>query len=209
MNEEIITPYLDEEISLSRITPFHVFFEVIKTTAWKRLAHHPTCSQYRNHYFSIGKIKLCVGCTSLYSSIIISLIIYLTIPSVFRDIPRILAILFLFGCSSALIHFLVRPKRKIMKTIFRASAGIGISAYLAIIIFLRLWWLQLILFLILLAGFFLYGMIRGKGNNMKKCNSCPLHTAEIPCNPIKNTNIRVRKINDLISKEMKRKDLSK
>ena len=206
MTEEITTPYLDEDIRLSRITPFHVFFELIKTTAWKRFAHHPTCSQYKNHYFNFGKLKLCVGCTSLYSSIIIALIIYLTIPSIFRNIPLILATLFIFGCFSAMIHFLVRPKRKFMKTVFRASAGIGIAAYLAMIIFLRLWWLQLILILFLLAGFFTYGLIRGKGNNMKKCSSCPLHTAEIPCNPIKNTNIKVRKLNELVSKEMK-KDL--
>jgi hypothetical protein len=208
MNEEITTPYLDEEIKLSRITPFHVFLELIKTTSWKRFAHHPTCSQYKNHYFNFGKLKLCVGCTSLYSSIIISLIIYLTIPHIFRNIPLILAILFLFGCFSALIHFLVRPKRKIMKSVFRASAGIGIAAYLAMIMFLRLWWLQVILILFLLAGFFSYGLIRGKGNNMKKCSSCPLHTAEIPCNPIKNTNIKVRKLNELVSKEMKKDVIS-
>lgn len=208
MSDEIKTPYLDEEIGLSRTTPFHVMYELIKVTAWKRFAHHPTCSQYSNHYYSLGKLKLCVGCTSLYSSIILSLIIYLTIPSIFRSIPLILAILFLFGCTSAILHFLVRPKRKFIKTLFRGSAGIGLAAYLTLIIYLRLWWLQLVLVLFLLSGFIVYGMIRGKGNNLKKCNSCPLHTAEIPCNPVKNTNIRVRKINELVAEQLKKNNLS-
>ena len=208
MNEEIATPYLNDEINLSRITPFHVFLEMMKITAWKKFAHHPTCSQYNNHYYNIGKLKLCVGCTSLYSSIILSLIIYLTIPSIFRTIPIILAILFLYGCFSAIIHFAVRPSTKVMKTLFRSSAGIGLGAYLALIIYLRLWWLQIVLILFLLAGFAVYGLIRGKGNNLKKCSTCPLHKAEIPCCPVKNTNTRVRKLNELVATQLKKKKTS-
>ncbi len=208
MIEEIESPYLNDEINLSRTTPFHVFIEVMKVTAWKRFAHHPTCSQYKNHYYSIGKLKLCVGCTSLYSSIILSLIIYMTIPSIFKTIPLILGILFLYGCFSALIHFVVRPSTKLMKTIFRSSAGIGLGAYLALIFYLRLWWLQIILFLLLLAGFVVYGLIRGKGHNQKKCCTCPLHTAEIPCNPVKNTNIKVRKLNELVASQLREKNSS-
>lgn len=205
MTKEIESPYLNDEISLSRITPFHVFLEMMKITAWRKLAHHPTCSQYKNHYYKIGKLKLCVGCTSLYSSILLSLIIYLTIPSVFRTMPIILAILFLYGCFSALIHFVVRPLTKIMKTISRSSAGIGLGAYLTLIIYLRLWWLQIILLLFIFAGFTLYGVIRGKGHNLKKCETCPLHTAEIPCCPVKNTDIKIRKLNELVALQLKKK----
>lgn len=209
MKEEIETPFLNDEVNLSRITPFHVFFEVMKITAWKRLAHHPTCSQYNNHYYSLGKLKLCVGCTSLYSSIILSLIIYLTIPSIFKTIPLILALLFLYGCSSAVLHFFISPSKKLTKTFSRSSSGIGLGAYLAMIFYLRLWWLQIILFLFLFAGFSLYGVMRGKGNNLKKCSTCPLHTAEIPCDPIRNTNIKIRKINELVAAQLKKKKSSK
>jgi hypothetical protein len=205
MNEEIESPYLNEEINLSRITPFHIYLEMMKVTAWKRFAHHPTCSQYKEHYYNVGKLKLCVGCTSLYSTIFLSLIIYMTIPSIFKNIPLILGILFLYGCFSALIHFVVRPSTKLMKTLFRSSAGIGLGAYLALIFYLRLWWLQIILFLFLFVGFAVYGLIRGKGHNKRKCNTCPLHTAEIPCCPDKNTSIKIMKLNKLVSSQLKKR----
>jgi hypothetical protein len=208
MTEEIDSPFLNDEINLSRITPFHIYLEMMKVTAWKRFAHHPTCSQYKEHYFNVGKLKLCVGCTSLYSSIFLTLIIYMTIPGLFKNMPLILGILFLYGCLSALIHFIVRPSTKLMKTLFRSSAGIGIGAYLALILYLKLWWLQIILFLFIPTSFAVYGLIRGKGHNKRKCNTCPLHTAEIPCCPDKNTNIKIRKLNELVSSQLKKKTSS-
>lgn len=206
MEKEIETPFLNEEINLSKITPFHIYFEMLKITAWKRFAHHPTCSEYKQHYYKIGKLKLCVGCTSLYSSIIISLVIYLSIPFIFRETPIILAILFVYSCFIAIIHFLVRPKTKLLKTFFRSSAGVGLGAYLALIIFLKVWWMQIILILFILTGFGLYGIIRGKNNNMKKCESCVLHIAEPPCSPNKNTNLKIQKLNELMNSELKKKE---
>ncbi len=202
MEMKITTPYLSDEVNLSKNTPFHAFWEIMKITAWRRLAHHPTCSQYKNHYFSFGKLKLCVGCTSLYSSIIIFFIIYGVEYSFFREFPIILAATFVVGCSSAIFHFIIRPKNKWTKSLLRITAGFGIGSFVGLIIFLRIWWLQLILFLLLAGGYLLYGLMRGVGNNLQYCADCPLHTAEIPCKPIKNTQIRIKKINEILASKL-------
>lgn len=39
-----------------------------------RLAHHPTCRCYDGHLLRIGKLRLCLGCTSLGLGIILSLV---------------------------------------------------------------------------------------------------------------------------------------
>jgi hypothetical protein len=202
MEEEIITPYLTEEVSLSKNTPFHVFKEIMKITAWRRFAHHPTCSQYKNHYFSFGAVKLCVGCTSLYSSIIIFFFIYGFAYTFFRRFPIILAATFVFGSVTAIVHFLIKPDNKWFKSLFRIFAGFGIGSFVGLIIFLRVWWLQTILSFMLIGGYTLYGIMRGVGHNLEDCKSCPLHTAEIPCNPRKNTQIRIRKLNELIARNL-------
>ncbi len=202
MEEEIITPYLSEDVTLSKNTPFHVFKEIMKITAWRRFAHHPTCSQYKNHYFSFGALKLCVGCTSLYSSIIIFFFIYSFSYSFFRKFPIILAATFIFGTATAIFHFLIKPEDKWLKTLLRIFAGFGIGSFVGLIIFLRTWWLQLILSLMLAGGYLLYGIMRGVGHNLEDCNNCPLHTAENACDPRKNTQIRIRKINELLVKNL-------
>lgn len=202
MEETITTPYLSDEVNLSKSTPFHAFREIMKITAWRRFAHHPTCSQYKNHYFSFGKLKLCVGCTSLYSSIIIFFIIYWVEYSFFRKFPIILAVTFVVGCGSAIFHFIIRPKNKWIKSLLRIIAGFGIGSFVGLIVFLRIWWLQFILFLLLAGGYLLYGLMRGVGNNLKYCPDCPLHTAEIPCKPIRNTQIRIKKINEILASKL-------
>ncbi|MHA1219338.1 MAG: hypothetical protein ACTSO5_11785 [Candidatus Heimdallarchaeaceae archaeon] len=210
MKDEIITPYLTEDVTLSKNTPFHVFKEIMKITAWRRFAHHPTCSQYENHYFSFGALKLCVGCTSLYSTIIIVFFVYGFGYPFFRKFPIILAATFIFGTTSAIFHFLIKPENKWLKSLLRVFAGFGIGSFVGLIIFLRVWWLQLIMSLMLAGGYLLYGIMRGVGHNLEDCESCPMHTAEIPCNPRKNTQIRIRKINELMAKnleeERKRKE---
>ena len=119
-----------------------------------------------------------------------------------RRFPYILAGVFVFGTFTALIHFLVKPKKKWFKSMFRVFAGLGIGSFVGLIIFLRLWWLQFLMFVMLMGGYLLYGVIRGVGHNLEDCKYCPLHTAEPPCNPRKNTQIRIKKINELMSKNL-------
>ena len=214
MEEEISTPYLSEEVDLSKTGPIHIYLQLLKVTAWRRFAHHPVCSAYKNHYYTLGKLKLCVGCTSLYSTILVSMIFFFSFMNFFRQNPYTLAITFVIGITAPFIHFAIRPKNKWIKTIFRVFAGIGIGAYVGLMILIGVWWLILIMFLLLIGSFSLYGMMRGKNVNLKKCKDCPMRHSDPPCFPVRNTNIKIKKINDFLAeqveaKKAKRKNLAK
>jgi hypothetical protein len=207
--EEIISPYLSEEVVLKNRTPFHAQLEIFKIRSWRYLAHHPVCSRYKNHYFKLGQVHLCIGCTMLYSSFLIYLILYLAIPSVFRFNVWVTSILPFAGYGLAIIHKLFNVKNKWIKAVFRFVAGFGIAAYCALMIQIlfipKRWWLALVLALLLMMGNQLYGISRGPNANRKKCVECPLRLQDVPkCNPDKNTNIKVRKIYAIVEEELEK-----
>ena len=209
--EKIETPYLSEEVQLKKVTPVHVLYAMNKVTAWQNFTHHPTCSRYKNHYFKIGKLKLCVGCTNLYSGITLFLILYFSVPSIKLN-PVVLPLVFLYGCTSAIVHVIIHPEKKWLKSILRFSLGFGLGAYIGIIIIGPKWWLRAIFTIILIGGIFLYRFMRVEEANLELCNDCPLHTADPPCDPMKNTDIKVKKINAIVDEQLeklkKRKDKS-
>ncbi len=205
MEEAIDTPYLSEEVELDKTGPIHILFQLMKITAWRRFAHHPTCSVYENHYYKIGRVTLCVGCTSLYSSIILSMIFFFSCMNFFRSNPYILAFTFIIGILGPFFHFAIRPKNKWIKTIFRVSAGIALGAYIGLVVLINVWWIRLIMLSFIVGGFSLYGLMRGKRANLRYCESCHLHFADPPCNPHRNTNIKIKKINDFVAEQLKEK----
>ncbi|NHK32804.1 MAG: hypothetical protein FK730_15750 [Asgard group archaeon] len=207
-SNEIITPYLSEDISLKKRTPFHAQWEIFKIRSWRILAHHPTCSRYENHFFKIGSFHFCIGCSMIYSALLIYLILFLTIPSVFRFNVWVTASLPFAGFGLAIIHRLFKLKNKWLKAFSRFTAGFGIGAYCALMIqtlFVpKRWWLAFILAVLLLLGNQLYGISRGANANRKRCVDCPLRTQDPPCNPERNTNIRVRKIYSIVEEELQK-----
>ena len=195
--EEIETPYLSEEVELKKITPIHVLFAMSKVTAWQNFTHHPTCSRYSNHYFTFGKIKLCMGCTNLYSGIALFLILYFSISSI-KSNPIVLPLIFLYGCTTAIIHAIIHPENKWLRSFLRFSLGFGLGAYLSIIIIGPRWWLRAIFSIIFIGGVSLYRIMRGNDANLELCDECPLHRADPPCDPKKNTDIKIKKINAIV-----------
>ena len=201
--EEIETPYLSEDVQLKKITPIHVLYAMNKVTAWQNFTHHPTCSRYKDHYFKIGKLKLCVGCTNLYSGIALFLILYFSIPSIVSN-PIVLPLIFLYGCTSAVIHTIIHPENKWLKSFLRFSLGFGLGAYISIIIISPKWWLRVIFIFIFLSGVSLYRMMRGEKANLELCDECPLHVADPPCDPMRNTDIKVKKINSIVDEQLEK-----
>ncbi|MHA1435087.1 MAG: hypothetical protein ACTSO7_14695 [Candidatus Heimdallarchaeota archaeon] len=202
--EEIISPFRNDDVSLTKRTPFHAQWEIFKIRSWKNFAHHPTCSRYNEHYFSLGKFNICVGCTSIYLGLILYTILFFTVPTVFRERPYVIASLPFAGYGLAIIHLFVKFKNKWIKAFFRFTAGFGIGAYLGIIIIVPSWWVRIVLAVLLLGGNTLYGMSRGKNSNMRKCQDCPLRDADPPCRPIHNTNVRVRKLYNIVEDELEK-----
>ena len=202
MEEEIITPYLSEEITLKKFTPLRTIWEMVRITAWQNFTHHPTCSQYKQHYFSIGKVKLCVGCTSFYSMIAASLIVFFVAKDFFTQNAIILPIVYVFGILAFGMHILIRPEKKWLKAIFRGSLGLGGGAYIAVIILGPVWWTRLILIAFIPFEIALFFSVRGKKANLAICETCPLHHADPPCDPMKNTEIRINKLNSMIDSQI-------
>ncbi len=209
VEEEISTPYLSEEVELEKSNPIYIYRQLVKITAWRRFAHHPTCSVYTNHYYTIGKIHLCVGCTSLYTTIIFSLIIFFSFMNFFLNNPYYLAFAFVIGILGPFIHFAIRPKNKWIKTIFRVFAGVALGAYIGLIVLVPIWWIKIIMLIFIIAGFSFYGMMRGKNANLKYCNECRMRTADPPCYPHRNTNIKIEKINQFVAKNLEEKKAKK
>ena len=204
--EEVFSPYMSEEVELKKRTPFHAMWLIFKIRAWKVLGHHPACSRYENHYFKIGSFIFCIGCTSIYSAILLYLILFLAVPSVFRYNIYVICILPFAGFGLSISHLFLRVKNKWLKSIFRFSAGFGIGAFGAIIVavFKYYWWLSIILSMLLLAGNQLYGMSRGHNANRQECIDCPLANSDPPCEPIRNTNIRIRKVHEIVDEELQK-----
>lgn len=200
--DEIETPYLSEEVHLSKITPLRVIWAMFKLTSWQNFAHHPTCSVYKNHYFNLGRIKLCVGCTSLYSMLGGFLIAFFSAYDFFLKNAIILPIVYCAGIIALGLHLLLHPKNKWFKSLFRGVLGLAIGAYISIIVLGPTWWIRLILGLLIPVELVLFTIVRGKRANLELCETCPLHIAEPPCDPMKNTEIKAAKINQMIDSQI-------
>lgn len=203
-SEEIFCPYRSEEVELEKKTPFHAMWMIMKLRSWRIFGHHPACSRYKNHYYNIGGLVFCIGCTSIYSAIILYSILFFTVPQVFRFNPYVVMILPFTGFGLAVLHLIFKFKNKWIKTFFRFVAGFGIGAYGAMIILVPKWWVRVTLALLLLLGNQLYGLSRGPNANRKLCIDCPLANAEPPCRPIYVTNVKVRKVYNIIEEELEK-----
>jgi len=205
-SEEIISPYLTEEVTLKKKTPFHAQLEILRLKEWHFLAHHPTCSRYADHYFTIGKAHFCIGCSMIYSAILLYAILFFAVPTIFRYNGWVIASIPFAGFGLAIIHRLLRLKIKWLKAIFRFIAGFGIGAYWALVIqtfFIpKKWWIAFILILLFFLGNQMYGISRGPGANRKMCRTCPLQEQEPKCDPDRNTNLRIRKVYAIVEEEL-------
>jgi len=144
----------------------------------------------------------------IYSALLLYLILFLTVPSVFRFNVWVISILPFAGFGLAIFHRLLKLKNKWIKAFSRFTAGFGIGAYCALMIqtlFIpRWWWIALILAVLLLLGNQMYGISRGPNANRSKCANCPLRIQEPSCNPDRNTNIKVRKIYAIVEEELQK-----
>ena len=207
-NDKITTPYLTEEVTLKKRTPFYAQMAIFRLKSWRTLAHHPTCSQYKDHYFTIGKVNLCIGCSMIYSALILYTILFFTVPTIFRYNTWVIATLPFTGFGLAILHRILRIKNKWLKALFRFIAGFGIGAYFTVIIqtfFIpKWWWIGIILLLLLTIGNQLYGISRGPNANRKKCRDCPMKDHDPICDPDRNTNIRIRKVYAIVEEELRK-----
>ena len=94
------------------------------------LSHHPNCEMYSNHVYHIGKYKLCIGCFTLYPTIVFTIIFTLLFVELnLETIIFIFNISFLFF-TPLILNILGYTKYKFLKIFSKVSLGIGIGLYL-------------------------------------------------------------------------------
>lgn len=124
------------------------------------LAHHPICDECRNHVFKIGPLFLCVGCTCVISGFLIFGIFLFSFLDFFYGFPLSVALITSYGVLMSLIQLFTKPKNKWLKVLMRFSLGLGMGAFLALIVFLTNWFLKFGLLFLLIIGTFLYNIVR-------------------------------------------------
>ncbi len=164
------------------------FSERMRIFSIRYLAHHPSCIKFDNHIFKIGQLFLCVGCTSVFIGFISYTIVFFSLLNYFKQFPYIIGAIAAFGVGIALIQVLLKPKLKLIKASFRFFLGIGLGAYISLIVQVSsisqlgnyAMLVQIGLFLLLLPGIYLYNILRGDSPYLE-CKECSIKDSEPTC----------------------------
>ncbi len=202
--DEIETPYRNADIDLSHVNPFNVRNTIRKITQWQWLTHHPQCSRYKNHYLEIGPYKICLGCTGLYTGWAFLLIWFLISRTVFLLSPYILLSLFFTGILVSILHLIIKPEKKWIKGISRLLLGFTFGSYTIGIILAPAWWVRIVMVLLAAAPMKFYNHFRGKFKNIEYCLDCPMVDLDPPCQPLVNTNLKIRQLRLHVQAELLR-----
>ena len=132
----------------------------IKNFSELYLSHHEINEKCKHHVFKIGPLYLCVGCTSVLLGFITFLISFFVWLEFFLPNPLALALTASFGVLMSLIQLWFKPKLKWVKSLMRLSLGVGLSAFVGLIVLIPNIFLKLGLFLLLVIGTILYNIVR-------------------------------------------------
>lgn len=140
-----------------------------------RLAHHPTCESFSEHFYRLFRKKVCRGCVMMYSGLITSIIF----------LP--LANLFIWGSDAMFNFYLVyiffiptiysakyKPHR-MLRDVFRFFLGFTYTQAVISIYFSfsqGFWWAGILVILTYLSGSTILSREREKSNN-RVCQECP------------------------------------
>lgn len=137
-------------------------------------AHHPHCSRHDHHLIWIGRRPLCLGCTSLYSGIVMgTLVVWMVAPNHVTMGAWILIHLTL------LFPTVVQPflQVKIFKIFSRTLLGVCCASYFLTGFFVELSVDRWIFFLSQLVAFVLGYLVLSKWRARRidnPCSKCPL-----------------------------------
>ena len=140
-----------------------------------RLAHHPTCDSFSEHFYRLFNKKVCRGCVMMYSGLITSIIL----------LP--ISVKFFWGADALVNFYLVyvfflptvysakyKPRRKI-RDIFRFLLGFTYTqAVISISLSISqgIWWAAILVTITYLSGSSILSTEREKSNN-RVCVECP------------------------------------
>jgi len=135
-------------------------------------AHHPNCSQYDHHVLHLGKWRFCLGCTGMYSAILLGFVVDLLVfqwRSLLGMWSRLALGLVFF--VPALIQLRWKSSHKSIKFAMRFSLGISIWFLLSTIIYATTFVYQLIFILLFMLGVYLYATSQAS-KQLLQCEQC-------------------------------------
>ncbi len=96
------------------------------------LSHHPNCSRFESHTFSLGRFRFCIGCYIGYPSAIFGLVLGTSLY-----LPSLVTLWHLFGCGLVAYLALLASLRKFsefkyVKILQKISVGTG-SGFLIVV----------------------------------------------------------------------------
>ena len=146
------------------------------------LSHHPMCGNFSDHYFKIGSVNLCKGCSTVYPSALISatFLLYFQVTS--------FSMLF-YGCIILLIIDCYRfalPRREYLGAFFNLILGISLS--MTVVSFLYVpsdIFLPWLVFVLVVASLFVF--LKGM-RVYSACKACPNFVKFPECAVVDHTN---------------------
>ena len=153
--------------------------------AW---SHHPNCSLFADHVYTIKGYRICRGCTNFYSGLVLGVVFYI-IFSFYKiiDVPLSLLIIIFTFIPTTFSVFL--KLNRIIKDIARFSLGFSTASSIYIIfsaiynsiVDSLLWYRVVIPIAVIFAFFTIKKIFTSKrfDYNAKICLNCPLEACEL------------------------------
>ncbi|MCH8906207.1 MAG: hypothetical protein IH840_03875 [Candidatus Heimdallarchaeota archaeon] len=130
-------------------------------------AHHPLCGFFDSHYYSIGPVKLCKGCTAGYSGLFsgLTLLILGLLPG-FLLIDNIKDFLLVFGLAFTITGvYEVQKKRVIPRFPIRFMSGTLFVVAIYSLIQIQSWFYRYMVLVFIFAVINIVGFLRFKKMN--------------------------------------------
>jgi hypothetical protein len=144
-----------------------------KTIRTQIFSHHPNCELYNQHVFTFGEWRFCVGCTALYSTIVLLAIIDFIFRFSINFTPAELFIIGIILFIPALIQLKWKSSKKLIKFLSRVSLGISTYFLLIWIFFAINFFFKTMNGLIFLTVLIIYSKQQGK-KQLKECYPCKI-----------------------------------
>jgi len=139
----------------------------------------------------------------MYSGIVFIVGCFFLFHDFFQNYLALIPIAYFLGIGISLTHPLIKPRNKWLKAVFRLFLGIGLGSYICAIIISPFLSAKLLLIGIVLVTTTLYSSLR-VSDSSDYCSECPLASTDLafPCNPVNNTQVKMRKIKTLIQERL-------
>ncbi|MFX0083911.1 MAG: hypothetical protein ACFE94_19365 [Candidatus Hodarchaeota archaeon] len=100
------------------------------------LSHHPNCDVFSNHVYTLGRIKLCIGCFTFYPTVGVTILFIITFIKLTLTNLFIMFFLSFAFFIPIVLNIFGLTKYKFLKILTKTSIGIGAGLLIISTLFL-------------------------------------------------------------------------